>query len=124
MPRYRLSKSFHLDVIQVPGPEAPPTGKSDVDEEILEIADSALVIRLPATHPDTHNKLLEERVYLVPHDQAPPATVEEYLSSELPFTSVDVSAYHGQDATELSIPFPEVNRLAPYFGQIVQGYEE
>lgn len=123
--RYRLGKSFSLDVIQVPpvDPSVPPV-KADVDEDILEVRENTLRIWIPTTRPETHNRLVEFRTYLVPHDRTPPATYEEYLSSDLPYAVVDVSALAGQDGGPVSIELPSVDRLVPYFGQNVQGYED
>lgn len=123
--RYRLGKSFNLDVIQVPpvDPNAPAV-KVDVDEVILEVRENTLRVELPTTAPETHNKLVELRVYLVPHDQQPPADVDGYLGSELPYSVVDVTALAQTTGGPVSIELPAVSRLVPYFGQIVQGYEE
>lgn len=123
--RYRLGKSFNLDVIQTPpvDPNA-PVAKADVDEDILEVRENTLRVHLPDTTPETHNRLTELRVYLVPHDQVPPADVEGYLGSDLPYSVADVSAFAGGAGGPVSIELPSVNRLVPHFGQVVQGYED
>lgn len=123
--RYRLGKTFALDVIQVPPTDpSDPVAKVDVEETILDVKENTLRLHLPTTSAETHNRLVELRVYLVPHDQQPPADVEGYLQSELPYSPVDVSAFAGAEGGPVSIELPSVDRLVPYFGQIVQGYED
>lgn len=123
--RYRLGKTFTLDISVQPGGDAPAPGvKLDVEEVILEARGSTLRLELPTTTPETHNRLLELRAYLVPHDQQPPVDVDGYLASDLPYALVDVSGFAHSEGGPVSITLPSVDRMVPYFGQLVHGYAD
>jgi hypothetical protein len=124
---YRLGKTFTLPPVDLTAPDSPPTPieKLFVDEVVLGVDGSTLKLNLPPADEATHRKLVELRAYLVPHDQQPPADVNAYTAEDCPFpyAVVDVSEL-APVGGPVEIELPEVDRVAPYFGQLVHGYED